>query len=59
MKNKNFDCVALKHAAAEQIFEQLKNMSPEEQLVYWRQNEQKLQNICKGTTESARLAKVA
>jgi hypothetical protein len=39
MKNKAFDCVAMKHAAAENIFEQLKTMTPAEQLAYWRQGE--------------------
>ena len=30
MKTKTFDCVAMKRAAAEQIYEQLKDKSPSE-----------------------------
>lgn len=59
MKNKSFDCVNMKHSAADKIFEQLKNMSPEEQLAYWRQGEHKLLHTCKGTSDIARLAKAA
>lgn len=49
----------MKHSAADKIFEQLKNMSPEEQLAYWRQGEHKLLHTCKGTSDIARLAKAA
>ena len=49
----------MKHAAAEKIFEQLKDMKPEEQLEFWRHGEKGILSVCKGTTETARMAKAA
>jgi hypothetical protein len=59
MKNKAFDCVAMKHAAAENIFEQLKTMTPAEQLAYWRQREPQILAKCKGTCQDAMMSKAA
>jgi len=59
MKNKTFDCVRMKHDAADKIFEQLKDMSVDKQLAYWRQGEQKIQSLCRGLSENARMAKAA
>jgi len=35
MKNKIYDCVEMKHRAAQRIHNNLKNMSTEEKLSYW------------------------
>lgn len=35
--NKTFDCVEMKHNAAEKIQEKLTGMSSEEQLEYWQE----------------------
>lgn len=39
---KKFDCVAIKRQAAEVLYEQLKNMTVEEQLAYWKQGTDQL-----------------
>jgi hypothetical protein len=36
MKNKKFDCVEMKHRAAEKIAEKLKGLSRKAELSYWR-----------------------
>ena len=36
MKIKRFDCVVMKHQAAEKIYSKVAGMSKEEQLDYWR-----------------------
>ena len=33
---KNFDCVAMKRAAALRIYEETRDMNEEEELAYWR-----------------------
>ncbi len=35
MKNKTYNCVEMKHRAAQRIHNNLKNMSTEEKLSYW------------------------
>jgi hypothetical protein len=35
MKNKKFDCVEMKHRAAEKIAEKLKGLSRKAELSYW------------------------
>ncbi|MBD3326800.1 hypothetical protein GF339_19605 [candidate division KSB3 bacterium] len=35
MKTKPFDCVAMKRAAAEKIYEQINTMTREEELRFW------------------------
>jgi hypothetical protein len=35
MKNKGFDCVEMKHKAAERVQARLARMTREEQLAYW------------------------
>jgi len=37
MKTKTFDCVDMKRRGAERIYEQVKDMTLEEELAYWRQ----------------------
>lgn len=39
---KKFDCVAIKRQAAEVLYEQLKNMTIDEQLAYWKQGTDQL-----------------
>lgn len=36
MKNKTFDCVKMKRAAAEEIYREVKDLTPEETRAYWR-----------------------
>ena len=42
MKTKAFDCVEMKRRGALEIYELLKDMSPEEQVAFWKQETQKL-----------------
>jgi hypothetical protein len=44
MKNKEFDCVEMKHRAAEKIGEKLKNYSSQERLFYWNKRYNKIIN---------------
>ena len=37
MKAKTFDCVEMKHRGAEKVREQTKDMTPEQDLVFWRE----------------------
>lgn len=43
MKTKDFDCVQMKRHGAEIIFEEIKNMTLEEQLEYWKKGTEQLQ----------------
>lgn len=36
MKTKPFDCVEMKREGAKRVYEIIKNMTPEEELEYWR-----------------------
>jgi len=40
MKTKTFDCVEMKRRGAERIYEELKDLTPEEQLSYWRRKDE-------------------
>ncbi len=42
MKNKAFDCVELQHRGAALVQEQLKGLTPEEQLEFWRKQTEAL-----------------
>ncbi|MEW6238072.1 MAG: hypothetical protein AB1656_22000 [Candidatus Omnitrophota bacterium] len=59
MKTKTFDCVEMKRKAAIRIHEQLKNMSLQEKIEYWRKrNEvfrQEQEEIEKTITDSFKL----
>jgi hypothetical protein len=44
MRIKRFDCVVMKHQAAEKIYRDVAGMSKEEQLDYWRQGNVSLRN---------------
>ncbi len=35
-KIKSFDCIDMKRSAQEEIYKEIKNMSIEEELAYWR-----------------------
>lgn len=59
MKTKNFDCVAMKRAAAEKIYEQLKDASPAEQRDFWKVGEAELLYKCRGVITSEPMAKAA
>lgn len=47
MKTKAFDCVAMKHAAAEKIYEQTRGMNREEELAFWKQGEEEIKRLCR------------
>jgi hypothetical protein len=42
MKNKEFDCVEMKHRAAEKISNELKHFTPKERLSYWNKRYQRM-----------------
>ena len=37
MKRKKFDCVEMMHQGGERIYEETKDMTPEEEIVYWQE----------------------
>lgn len=41
-KAKTFDCVEMKRKGAARLCEKLKNMSPEEQIQFWRRRAEEL-----------------
>ncbi|OQY54628.1 MAG: hypothetical protein DRR08_17670 [Candidatus Parabeggiatoa sp. nov. 2] len=43
MKAKPFSCIALQHRGAKKIYEETKNLTIAEELVYWQQHTSKLQ----------------
>jgi len=43
MKAKQFSCIALQHRGAEKIYEETKNLTIIEELIYWQQQTSKLQ----------------
>jgi len=45
MNKKNFDCVAMKHRGAEQLFEKLSNLTPEQELAFWQKRTEFLQKF--------------
>lgn len=59
MKTKHFDCVAMKRAAAEKIYEQLKNTSPAEQRAFWTVGEEELLSKCRGVIVAEPIARAA
>jgi hypothetical protein len=42
MKTKTFDAVEMKRRGALEVYELLKDMSPEEQVAFWREETEKL-----------------
>ena len=42
MKNKTFDCIAMKRRGAEKIYDQTKDLTLEEELAYWQQRTEAL-----------------
>ncbi len=59
MKTKNFDCVDMKRAAAEKIYEQLKDASLIEQRDFWKTGEAELVYKCRGVIASEPVVKAA
>lgn len=59
MKTKKFDCVAMKRAAAEKIYDQIKDASPAEQYAFWKIGEEELRSRCRGVISEKPIAKVA
>jgi len=41
METKTFDCVEMKRACARRVYEQIKGMTREQELAYWRQAERR------------------
>jgi hypothetical protein len=44
MKTKTFDCIEMKRRGALRIHDQLKNMTVEQQIEYWRQRSEEFQH---------------
>jgi len=42
MKTKTFDCIAMKRRGARQVYERTKDMTPAEELAYWRRRGEEL-----------------
>ena len=59
MKTKKFDCVAMKRAAAERIYEQIKDKTPAEQYDFWKTGEDGLRARCRGVVGPDIVAKAA
>ncbi len=47
MKIKTFDCVEMKRRGAEKIYEKTQGMTAEEELNYWRQRTEELNQLQK------------
>ena len=45
MSEKSFDCVEMKRQGAERVLRRLANMSPEQELDYWRKGTERLREI--------------
>lgn len=43
MKTKTFDCVNMKHRGAAKVRQQTAGMTPDEEMTFWRQKTQALQ----------------
>ena len=43
MKTKTFDCVEMKRKGAEKIYQKIKDMTPEEEIEYWRDRTAEMQ----------------
>ena len=41
---KKFDCVAMKRIGSRKIYEKIKNMTPEQELAYWRERHRQLED---------------
>jgi hypothetical protein len=55
MKTKTFDCVEMKHRGAEKVREQTKDMTPEQELAFWRERSRILkqrQEVAKGESHA-------
>ena len=59
MKTKKFDCIAMKRAAADKIYEQLKDATPAEQYTFWKTGEEELRSRCRGVIVTETTAKAA
>ncbi len=57
MKMKEPDCVAMKRRGAQQIYEQTKNMTLDEQLQYWQQRTGELRRRQQQRRNTQRAAK--
>jgi hypothetical protein len=45
MEMKTFDCVELQHQGARRIYEQTKQLTIAEELIYWQKRSQELQHL--------------
>lgn len=54
---KGFDCVEMKRRAQEKIYKEIKGMSVDEQLAYWKKHEQAFQREIAEKTRAARRPK--
>jgi len=54
MKTKTFDCVEMKRQGSRRIYEQIKDLTPEEELAFWRKRSARLKNRIKTAQTKAR-----
>jgi hypothetical protein len=45
MKVKQFDCIKMKELGSQQVYEKIKDMSIQEELIYWEKASQRLRNL--------------
>lgn len=54
MKTKEFDCLRMKEEGARAVLEELENLTPEQQLEYWkRQNEELKRRVAEAKAAEA------
>jgi hypothetical protein len=51
MKNKQFDCVEMKHRGAEKVYQAIAGFSKEQQLDYWRRGSEALRQALQKAQE--------
>jgi hypothetical protein len=47
LKTKTFDCVAMKRKGASRVYERIKDMTPKQELAYWKERSAQLDNRIK------------
>jgi hypothetical protein len=53
MKNTTFDCVEMKRQGRRRVYEQIKNMTPTEELAYWQERTARLNRRIRAATRKA------
>jgi len=56
MKNKPFNCVEMMHQGAEKVYQEVKGMTMEQELAYWKQQTDTLRQLKREAEEKLRKA---